>query len=87
MPRGPIPTEMPILSPEGSQGARLTDSYSIKILAFQAQKKVLSKVASKVMVVLFLENTSRKILDELYQVSKKFTQSFKEAKRVVENLV
>ncbi|OBS73731.1 hypothetical protein A6R68_15731 [Neotoma lepida] len=39
------------------------------------------------MVVMFIKNTSSEILDELYQATKESTHSWKEAQRVVENLV
>lgn len=56
-------------------------------MALQAQKKVLSKMASKAMVAVFVDDTSSQILDELYQATKEFTRSRKEAQRVVKNLV
>ncbi|KAK7799536.1 hypothetical protein U0070_013717, partial [Myodes glareolus] len=63
------------------------DTFSTKSLALQAQKKVLSKMASKAMVAVFADDTSSEILDELYQATKEFTRSRKEAQRVVKNLV
>lgn len=63
------------------------DTFSTKSLALQAQKKVLSKMASKAMVAVFVDNTSSEVLDELYQATKEFTRSRKEAQRVVKNLV
>lgn len=63
------------------------DAFSTKNLALQAQKKVLSKMASKAMVAVFVDDTSSAILDELYQATKEFTRSRKEAQRVVKNLV
>lgn len=63
------------------------DTFSTKSLALQAQKKVLSKMASKAMVAVFVDDTSSEILDELYQATKEFTRSRKEAQRVVKNLV
>ncbi|EDL83654.1 similar to tumor necrosis factor, alpha-induced protein 8-like 1, partial [Rattus norvegicus] len=63
------------------------DTFSTKNLVLQAQKKVLSKMASKAMVAVFVDDTSSEILDELYQATKEFTRSRKEAQRVVKNLV
>ncbi|XP_034354461.1 tumor necrosis factor alpha-induced protein 8-like protein 1 [Arvicanthis niloticus] len=63
------------------------DTFSTKNLALQAQKKVLSKMASKAMVAVFVDDTSSEVLDELYQATKEFTHSRKEAQRVVKNLV
>lgn len=42
------------------------DTFSTKNLVLQAQKKVLSKMASKAMVAVFVDDTSSEILDELY---------------------
>lgn len=63
------------------------DTFSTKSLALQAQKKVLSKMASKAMVAVFVDDTSSEVLDELYQATKEFTHSRKEAQRVMKNLV
>nr|XP_004655021.1 tumor necrosis factor alpha-induced protein 8-like protein 1 [Jaculus jaculus]XP_044991239.1 tumor necrosis factor alpha-induced protein 8-like protein 1 [Jaculus jaculus] len=63
------------------------DTFSTKSLALQAQKKLLSKMASKAMVAVFADDTSSEVLDELYRASKEFTRSRKEAQRVVKDLV
>lgn len=39
------------------------------------------------MVVMFINNTSSEILDELYQATKESTHRWKEVQRVAENLV
>lgn len=63
------------------------DTFSTKSLALQAQKKLLSKVASKATVAVFIDDTSSEVLDELYRATKEFTRSRKEAQKVVKNLV
>lgn len=63
------------------------DTFSTKSLALQAQKKLLSKMASKAMVAVFIDDTSSEVLDELYRATKEFTRSRKEAQKVVKNLV
>lgn len=63
------------------------DTFSTKSLALQAQKKLLSKVASKATVAVFVDDTSSEVLDELYRATKEFTRSRKEAQKVVKNLV
>ncbi|XP_005332109.2 tumor necrosis factor alpha-induced protein 8-like protein 1 isoform X4 [Ictidomys tridecemlineatus] len=63
------------------------DTFSTKSLALQAQKKVLSKMASKATVAVLLDDTSSQVLDELYRATKEFTRSRKEAQKVVKNLV
>lgn len=74
---------MPVrLSPAG-----LMDTFSTKSLALQAQKKLLSKVASKATVAVFIDDTSSEVLDELYRATKEFTRSRKEAQKVLKNLI
>ncbi|XP_066131356.1 tumor necrosis factor alpha-induced protein 8-like protein 1 [Saccopteryx bilineata] len=63
------------------------DTFSTKSLALQAQKKLLSKVASKATVAVFIDDTSSEVLDELYRATKEFTRSRKEAQKVLKNLV
>lgn len=63
------------------------DTFSTKSLALQAQKKLLSKVASKATVAAFIDDTGSEVLDELYRAIKEFTRSRKEAQKVVKNLV
>ncbi|XP_039182916.1 tumor necrosis factor alpha-induced protein 8-like protein 1 [Crotalus tigris] len=63
------------------------DPFSTKNLALQAQKKLLSKMASKNMASIFIDDTSSEILDELYQVTKEFTHNRKEAQKVIKNLI
>uniref|UniRef100_A0ACB8F0V2 Tumor necrosis factor alpha-induced protein 8-like protein 1 n=1 Tax=Sphaerodactylus townsendi TaxID=933632 RepID=A0ACB8F0V2_9SAUR len=63
------------------------DTFSTKNLAVQAQKKLLSKMASKNMASIFIDDTSSEILDELYRVTKEFTRNRKEAQKIIKNLV
>ncbi|XP_008586148.1 PREDICTED: tumor necrosis factor alpha-induced protein 8-like protein 1 [Galeopterus variegatus] len=63
------------------------DTFSSKSLALQAQKKLLSKMASKAMVAVFVDDTSSDVLDELYRATKEFTRSRREAQKVMKNLV
>lgn len=63
------------------------DTFSTKNLALQAQKKLLSKMASKNMASIFIDDTSSEILDELYRVTKEFTHNRKEAQKVIKNLI
>lgn len=63
------------------------DSFSTKNLAMQAQKKLLSKMASKSMASVFIDDTSSEILDELYRVTKEYTRNRKEAQKIIKNLI
>ncbi|XP_043909842.1 tumor necrosis factor alpha-induced protein 8-like protein 1 isoform X2 [Protopterus annectens] len=63
------------------------DAFSTKHLVMQAQKKLLSKLASKTMANAFIDDTSSEVLDELYRVSKEYTRNKKEAQKVIKNLI
>lgn len=63
------------------------DSFSTKSLALQAQKKLMSKMATKSMASLFIDDTSSEVLDELYRVTKEYTRNRKEAQKIIKNLV
>ncbi|XP_072457953.1 tumor necrosis factor alpha-induced protein 8-like protein 1 isoform X1 [Notamacropus eugenii] len=63
------------------------DTFSTKNLALQAQKKLLSKMASKTMASVFIDDTSSEVLDELYRVTKEFTRNRKEAQKIIKDLI
>lgn len=63
------------------------DSFNTKNLALQAQKKLMSKMATKSMASLFIDDTSSEVLDELYRVTKEYTRNRKESQKVIKNLV
>ncbi|KAM3838076.1 tumor necrosis factor alpha-induced protein 8-like protein 2 [Diretmus argenteus] len=63
------------------------EGFSSKDLAMQAQKKLLSRVASKSVVQLFIDDTSSEILDELYRISKEHSGNRSEAQKVVKDLI
>uniref|UniRef100_H0Y037 Tumor necrosis factor alpha-induced protein 8-like protein 1 n=2 Tax=Otolemur garnettii TaxID=30611 RepID=H0Y037_OTOGA len=66
---------------------RAMDTFSTKNLVLQAQKKLLSKMASKAVVGVLIDDTSSEVLDELYRATKEFTHSRKEAQKVLKNLI
>ncbi|KAG8449986.1 hypothetical protein GDO86_016609 [Hymenochirus boettgeri] len=63
------------------------ETFSSKDLALQAQKKILSRMASKSMVHMFIDETSSEILDELYRVSKEHTKNRTESQKVLKDLI
>ncbi|XP_041424208.1 tumor necrosis factor alpha-induced protein 8 isoform X2 [Xenopus laevis] len=65
-----------------------TDVFNSKNLAVQAQKKILGKMASsKYIATSLIDDTSGEVLDELYQVTREYTQSKKESEKVIKNLI
>ncbi|XP_069481663.1 tumor necrosis factor alpha-induced protein 8 isoform X2 [Ambystoma mexicanum] len=67
--------------------AMATDVFNSKYLAMQVQKKILGKMASKSIATTLIDDTSSYVLDELYRVTKEFTQSKKEAEKITKNLI
>ncbi|XP_069568085.1 tumor necrosis factor, alpha-induced protein 8-like protein 2 B [Brachyistius frenatus] len=63
------------------------DAFSSKDMALKVQKKVLSSMATKSSVQMFIDDTSSEILDELYRVSKEYTGNKPEAQKVIKDLV
>ncbi|NP_956668.1 tumor necrosis factor, alpha-induced protein 8-like protein 2 B [Danio rerio] len=63
------------------------ETFSSKDMALKAQKKILSKMATKSMVQMIIDDTSSEILDELYRVSKEYTGNRSEAQKVVKDLI
>ncbi|XP_073465675.1 tumor necrosis factor alpha-induced protein 8-like protein 2 [Aquarana catesbeiana] len=63
------------------------ETFSSKDLALQAQKKILSRMASKSVVNMFIDETSSEVLDELYRVSKEYTKNKTESQKVIKNLI
>ncbi|GAA6103589.1 tumor necrosis factor, alpha-induced protein 8-like protein 2 B [Tachysurus ichikawai] len=63
------------------------ENFSSRDLAMKAQKKLLSNMANKSVVQMFIDDTSSEILDELYRVSKEYTGNRAEAQKVIKDLV
>ncbi|XP_023962802.2 tumor necrosis factor alpha-induced protein 8-like protein 2 isoform X1 [Chrysemys picta bellii] len=68
-------------------GTATMETFSSRNLALQAEKKILSHMASKSVANVFLDDTSSEILDELYRVSKLHSQNRSEAQKVIKNLI
>ncbi|MCI4374486.1 hypothetical protein PGIGA_G00006780 [Pangasianodon gigas] len=63
------------------------ENFSSRDLAMKAQKKILSNMANKSVVQMFIDDTSSEILDELYRVSKEYTGNRAEAQKVIKDLI
>lgn len=61
--------------------------FSSKSLALQAQKKILSKIASKTVANMLIDDTSSEIFDELYKVTEEHTHSKKEAHKIMKDAI
>ncbi|XP_041444232.1 tumor necrosis factor alpha-induced protein 8-like protein 3 isoform X1 [Xenopus laevis] len=63
------------------------EQFSSKSFAVQAQKKILSKMATKTMANMLIDDTSSEIFDELFKVTKEYVKNKKEAHKVLKDLV
>lgn len=63
------------------------EAFSSKDIALRAEKKILSKVANKTSVQMFIDETTSEIMDELYIISKEYTGNKAEAQKVIKNLI
>ncbi|KAK0144421.1 Tumor necrosis factor alpha-induced protein 8-like protein 3 [Merluccius polli] len=63
------------------------ESFNSRSLAMQAQKKILSKMATMAVANLLTDDTSSEILDELYKASREFTKSKKEAHKIIKDVI
>ncbi|ELR52996.1 Tumor necrosis factor alpha-induced protein 8-like protein 3, partial [Bos mutus] len=70
-----------------SQAVEGPDVFSSKNLALQAQKKILSKIASKTVANMLIDDTSSEIFDELYKVTKEHIHNKKEAHKIMKDLI
>nr|XP_057908938.1 tumor necrosis factor, alpha-induced protein 8-like protein 2 B [Doryrhamphus excisus] len=63
------------------------DHFSSKDMALKVQKKILSSVANKTSVQMFIDDTASDILDELYRYSKEYSGNKSEAQKVIKDLI
>ncbi|XP_061885713.1 tumor necrosis factor, alpha-induced protein 8-like protein 2 B [Entelurus aequoreus] len=63
------------------------DHFSSKDMALKVQKKILSSVANKTSVQMFIDDNTSEILDELYRFSKEYSGNKSEAQKVVKDLI
>ena len=56
-------------------------------IALKAQKKFLSKMASTSLTKLVIDDKTGDILDEFYKIQKEYTQSKKDAEKLLKNIV
>ncbi|XP_053573447.1 tumor necrosis factor alpha-induced protein 8-like protein 3 [Bombina bombina] len=61
--------------------------FSSKSFAVQAQKKILSKMATKSMANMLIDDTSSEIFDELFKATKQYVKNKKEAHKILKDLV
>ncbi|XP_061633797.1 tumor necrosis factor, alpha-induced protein 8-like protein 2 B [Phyllopteryx taeniolatus] len=63
------------------------DHFSSQAMAMKVQKKILSSMATKASIQMFIDDTTSEILDELYRVSKEYSGNKAEAHKVIKDLI
>lgn len=63
------------------------EAFSSKDMACRAQKKILSSMASKASVQMFIDDTTSEVLDELYHISRDYMGNKTEAQKVIKDLI
>ncbi|KAK9390937.1 tumor necrosis factor alpha-induced protein 8-like 2 [Crotalus adamanteus] len=63
------------------------EGFNSRKLALQVEKKLLSHMATKSTVTMFIDETSGAVLDDLYRISKEHTQDRAASQKVIKNLV
>ena len=61
--------------------------FRARDIGLRAQKKILSRMASKNVARAFIDDTTSSILDNLYRLVKSYTGNKKEAEKVVKNMI
>lgn len=66
----------------------MTDNaFRAKDIGLRAQKKILSRMASKNIAKVFIDETSSSLLDNVYRLTKQQLGSKKEAEKLVKNII
>jgi len=63
------------------------DDVKSSDIAMKVQKKFLSKIASTSLTKLVIDSRTSDILDEFYKILKEYTESEKEAKKLLKNII
>uniref|UniRef100_A0A1Q3FMY7 Putative tumor necrosis factor induced protein n=1 Tax=Culex tarsalis TaxID=7177 RepID=A0A1Q3FMY7_CULTA len=66
----------------------MTDNaFKAKDIGLRAQKKILSRMATKNVAKVFIDGTTASLLDNVYRLAKAHSGSKKEAERLVKNII
>nr|CAG4644399.1 EOG090X0GLS [Lepidurus arcticus] len=63
------------------------DTFRAKDIGLKAQKKFLSRVSTKGVAKVFIDETSANLLDNVYRLCKAYAQNRKESEKVVKNII
>ena len=65
----------------------MADGIDSKSIGLRAQKKLLGKMTSKKIAKQFIDDTSGRLLDNLYKVAKDYSGSKKDAEKIIKHLI
>lgn len=63
------------------------EGFDAKSIGLRAQKKLLGKMASKKIAKIFIDDTTARILDNLYKIAKEYSGNKKVAEKLMKNLI
>ncbi|KAE8745120.1 hypothetical protein FOCC_FOCC008294 [Frankliniella occidentalis] len=61
--------------------------FTARDIGLRAQKKILSRMASKNVARVFIDDTTSSLLDNLYRLAKSYSNNKKEAEKLVKNII
>nr|CAG4641296.1 EOG090X0GLS [Eulimnadia texana] len=65
----------------------MSDNFRARDIALKAQKKLLSRMSTKGVAKVFIDENSASLLDNVYRLCKTYTQSKKDAEKIVKNII
>nr|CAG4652264.1 EOG090X0GLS [Triops cancriformis] len=63
------------------------DTFRAKDIGLKVQKKLLSRVSTKGVAKVFIDETSANLLDNVYRLCKAYAQNRKEAEKIAKNII
>nr|CAG4651424.1 EOG090X0GLS [Simocephalus serrulatus]SVE94576.1 EOG090X0GLS [Simocephalus serrulatus] len=65
----------------------MSDNFRARDIALKAQKKILSRMSSKGVAKVFVDDKMGSLLDNVYRLCKTYTQNKKESEKIVKNII
>nr|CAG4648334.1 EOG090X0GLS [Moina brachiata]SVE93334.1 EOG090X0GLS [Moina brachiata] len=65
----------------------MSDNFRARDIAMKAQKKILSRMSTKSVAKVFVDDRMGALLDNVYKLCKTYTQNKKEAEKTVKNII
>lgn len=73
---------------EEDNSGKMSDGYNTKNIALRVQKKLLGKMSSKKIAKMFIDDTSARLLDNVYRLAKEYSNNNKKiAEKVMKDII